>query len=282
MTYQFPESIMQKNAYQIFQRGSKTYFFSSLFFPNSVRDEVAILYSFVRRADDFVDCIPQQRDQFTRYRRQWEHSWEEGGGEDALVLKFVELAKQRGIARAWVDAFLDAMAADLDHQPIQTIEELESYIYGSAEVVGLMMCRLMNLSSDAHTAARQLGKSMQLINFIRDVAEDNTLGRRYLPTDELKQFALEELTQESFYTNPNRFRRFIRFQIQRYRTWQAEAEAGFHHLPRRLRIPVQTASTMYNWTADQIDKTPEIVLEKKIKPAWSRVLLTGLKHSLIG
>jgi phytoene synthase len=59
---------------RIFKKGSKTYFYNSLFFPNNVKDDVFILYSFVRKADDFVDAVPQQVEEFHQFRDQYERA----------------------------------------------------------------------------------------------------------------------------------------------------------------------------------------------------------------
>ena len=56
--------MVTKKLFNIFKKGSRTYFYSSLFFPNGVRGDVFRLYAFVRRADDFVDSIPQQKEKF--------------------------------------------------------------------------------------------------------------------------------------------------------------------------------------------------------------------------
>ena len=89
----------------------------------------------------------------------------------------VELMNKYQFEPQWIEAFLDAMEADLHKKTYHTIDELLAYIYGSAEVVGLMMAQIMNLPESSWEAAKAQRKAMQLINFIRDIAEDNQLGR---------------------------------------------------------------------------------------------------------
>jgi len=62
--------------FSIFNRGSRTYFYSSLFFPKGVRQEVFILYSFVRTADDLVDCIPQKSEEFKEFVKLTWKAWD--------------------------------------------------------------------------------------------------------------------------------------------------------------------------------------------------------------
>ena len=75
----------------------------------------------------------------------------------------------------------------------QTFSDLEVYTYGSAAVVGLMMCRVVGVAegkADRHAEA--LGVAMQLSNFLRDVGEDWRRGRVYLPLEDLERFGYTE------------------------------------------------------------------------------------------
>lgn len=256
----------------IFRRGSKTYFNSSLFFPAALRREVFVLYAFVRTADDLVDTLPQDRAGFLRFRAAWERR-QAGGADsgDPVIDAFAELSARRGFDPAWTAAFLDSMQADLDKREYDSLGETLAYVYGSAEVIGLYMAALMGLPAAALPAARALGRSMQWINFIRDLAEDHGLGRRYLP---LGDSGLAGLGPAEAAADPAAFRAFVRGQAERYLAWQAEAERGFGYLPARARIPVMTASRLYNWTARRIMRDPLVVFRRKVKPSKPRILAT--------
>lgn len=254
----------------IFRRGSKTYFNSSVFFPAHVRRDVFLLYAFVRTADDYVDAIPQDGAGFRAFRASYAQALASGVPSGDLVIdSFLDLARRKAFAPAWTTAFLDSMEADLDKSRYDSLEETLTYIYGSAEVIGLFMAAIMDLPREAWPAARALGRSMQYINFIRDVAEDNTLGRRYLP---LGDSGLPDLQEATARAQPEAFQAFMRQEAERYLAWQAEAEAGFRFIPKRSRIPVMTASRMYNWTARQIRRDPFVVYRRKVKPAKIRIV----------
>ncbi|HKK47911.1 MAG TPA: squalene/phytoene synthase family protein, partial [Alkalispirochaeta sp.] len=158
-----------------------------------------------------------------------------------------------------------------------TLEESLEYMYGSAEVIGLFMGRIMGLSTEASHAARLLGRAMQYINFIRDIAEDNTFGRIYLP---IAESTLPDLSRERAEADPAEFRRFIHAQLERYMHWQAEAEAGYSLIPRRYRIPIKTAGDMYKWTGQVIEHDPFVVFHRKVKPRKSRIVMTGIRNAL--
>jgi 15-cis-phytoene synthase len=269
---------MEKNNRAIFKKGSRTYFYSSVFFPQKIKREVFILYAFVRTADDYVDQIPQDEESFRNFCDNFDQAWQGNLSGDEIIDDFVKLAKEKEFKKEWIDAFLSSMAADLSQANYQTITDTLKYIYGSAEVIGLMMAKLMNLPSDSYQGARLLGRAMQQINFIRDIKEDIDLGRQYLPIDEMKYLELKSLNQDLVYAQPFEYMAFIKKQLSYYNQWQKEAESYFHFIPIRYRIPIQTASAMYNYTAKKIAKEPLVVFDRKIKPGKTRIILTGLKQ----
>lgn len=267
----------------IFKKGSTTYFFASAFFPKKIREDVYRLYSFVRVADDYVDQVPPQRDRFMQLERLYKLNRQNPNLNTTIherdplnkrVIKNIEyVARKYQFQSSWIDAFLFAMRSDLDHKPYSKLHDSLGYVYGSAEVVGLMMNRILGISPEADEFAKLQGRAMQWVNFIRDIKEDNELSRRYFPATDLKKFSLPDLSEQTARQNPERFGRFIRYQIKRYQAWQLKAEEGYKFIPRRLRIPVKTAAQAYNWTAEVIAENPLIVFDKKVKPTKKQLLI---------
>jgi phytoene synthase len=264
--------MVTRTHFQIFRRGSTTYFTSTLFFPRAVREDVFVLYSFVRTADNFVDAIPQQEDSFWAFYDGYCQALLGEPTGNVVIDRFADLMQRIRIDPTWVEAFLSSMASDLSNNNYETMADLESYLYGSSEVIGLMMARIMDLPEPSYPAARALGKSMQYINFIRDIDEDLSLGRTYFPQEDLAAFGLPDLNSSVTRARPEAFSRFIEFQIERYINWQRQAEAGFSFIPPRLRIAVSTASDMYRWTAEAIRRDPFVVYERKVKPSGGRIV----------
>jgi 15-cis-phytoene synthase len=265
----------------IFKSGSKTYFYSSLFFPKEIKDDVSILYAFVRTADNYVDAIPQQKDAFYSFVETYQRTIRGTTTDNEIIGAFVDLMNRKNFDPKWVEAFLDAMGNDLTKNTYHTLAETEKYMYGSAEVIGLMMAAIMGLPSESYPAAQKLGKAMQYINFIRDIQEDISLGRTYLPLNELRHAKLKSLQLSDTSQNPEAFKSFVRKQIAQYKIWQDEAEKGFHYIPKRYRIPIKTASDMYNYTAKQIYKDPFVVYKRKVKPGVYQIFGAGLRNSLV-
>lgn len=265
------------NKSTIFKRGSTTYYYSSLFFPPDIRDDVFTLYAFVRTADDFVDEIPQQIVQFQDFKKQTRRAFKGDAVTNPLITDFVLLSKRVGITQEMVEAFFTAMEADTKKTSYPTYKDLQQYIYGSASVIGLMMACIMKLPPESHTAAKKQGEAMQLINFIRDIKEDLDLGRVYLPKADIDKFQVTQIPPKTE-EGKRKFIHLVRFEINRYRKIQEEAQKGYHFIPPRYRIPVMTASSLYNWTAQKIEKDPLAVFQKKIKPSKFRVIVTFLKN----
>uniref|UniRef100_A0A7C3E1V9 Phytoene/squalene synthase family protein n=1 Tax=Gracilinema caldarium TaxID=215591 RepID=A0A7C3E1V9_9SPIR len=272
-----------------FQKGSKTYFNSSIFFPKQVRERVFTLYAFVRRADDFVDAIPQDRDGFYRFRTYAEkalgihlHHHETGlpAPEDQAVIEaYAELGCELGFNPAWTVAFLDAMEADLSKSHYDSLEECLEYMYGSAEVIGLFMSRCLDLPETAYEAAQLLGRAMQYINFIRDVSEDRGLGRRYLPLEGETEDIIDLQWAAS---HPERFSRWLVLHLNRFRQWQSGAVSGYRYIPYRYRLPIKTAADMYWWTAKTIEKDSLVVFQRKVKPGKARIILQFIVNLFAG
>jgi phytoene synthase len=281
---------MDVAAYQreTFKRGSTTYFNSSLFFPEKIRRRVFTLYAFVRRADDLVDSIPQREAEFYAFRSFTRDVL--AGREDltppallsqedrGVILAYGDLAREVGFSPSWTEAFLDAMQADLTKSRYDTLEETLGYVYGSAEVIGLFMCACMGITPEAYPTAQLLGRAMQYINFIRDMDEDRRLNRRYLPLDGADERIIDPAWARD---HPGEFQRWITIQLERFRTWQIKALQGYAYLPYRFRLPIVTASDMYWWTAETIERDPLIVFEKKVKPRRGRIVRRLIRNFFI-
>jgi len=263
---------------ETFRRGSKTYSTSSRFFPAPVRRDVLALYGFVRVADDFVDRVPQDAAGFRGFLGRYEDASRDGGAAgDPIIGAFVELERRLAFPPEWARGFLHAMELDLTRRVYRSEEETLEYVWGSAEVIGLFMARILGLPEAAHAHARLLGRAMQYINFIRDIDEDHRLGRSYLswngPAGRLTEAAYAR-------SHEAEFRRYIEHHVGRYVGWQRDAEAGYRYIPRRSLIPVKTAADMYLWTGEVIRRDPLVVFERKVKPSRARILRCALGNAL--
>lgn len=256
---------MDSEVETIFKQNSTSYYYSSLLFPKDIREDVFKLYSYVRKVDDFVDELPQEKDKLERYRELTIENWETGETDEKIVNYFLEVARKNNFEKEWAEAFLHSMEMDTYRNEYGTMDETLEYIRGSAEVIGLMMVRILDLEEDAEEYAELLGRSMQYCNFLRDIEEDRKLGRRYIPEEKLEKYGIESLEKEKI--DNEKFERFMGEEIQRYFEWQSEAEKGLKYIPYRVRVPVILSSRIYKYTAKKIREDPMRVFDEKVRPS---------------
>lgn len=269
---------MDSETRKIFRENSTSYYYSSLFFPEEVKEKVFKLYAYTRKADDYVDEIPQDKKGYYKFRESSKKALSGERTDNKIVNQFVEMAEKEGIRQEWIFTFLDSMEMDLQRSEYLTIEDSIDYINGSAEVIGLMMCKILDLEEGSFRNARLLGRAMQYCNFIRDIDEDNKLGRQYLPTEEIEEFGLKNLEEDHVRNHPQKFKEFMYRQLDRYWKWEEEARKGFEYIPYRYRVPVKVSSEIYEYTAEKIKQDPFIVYEKKVKPSRKRIALIFAKN----
>lgn len=263
---------------KIFQQGSRTYFYSSLFFPPYIRQDVTSLYAFVRVADNYVDKNPQDRQGFDNFWQEYYSNIDNCSTNDSVIKSFCELANRKSFDKSWITAFENSMRTDFSPKKFITLENTLEYIFGSAEVIGLMMAKILDVSDEGMHYASMLGRAMQYANFIRDIDEDLTLNRCYFPQVSLKEFNLSSLEIQETKSKPNEFKNFISSQCELYYEWQSEAELGYKYLPDYSLRAIRTSALMYKWTVSVIQKDPFIIYQRKVKPSISRIILTALKQ----
>ena len=157
-----------------------------------IRGHVRTIYALVRIADELVDTsawsVEDRSELLDRLQEDTERAMRCGRSSNLVVHAFAATARSCGIGPDLVQPFFDSMRTDLDVAR-HDAESLERYVFGSAEVVGLMCLRVF-LTDPAATAsydelapgARRLGAAFQKVNFLRDLGEDSdALGRCYLP-----------------------------------------------------------------------------------------------------
>ncbi|MBD3188896.1 phytoene/squalene synthase family protein, partial [Candidatus Bathyarchaeota archaeon] len=98
---------------ETFKKGSKTYFNSSIFFPEQIRNDVFVLYGFVRIADDFVDAIPPKKEDFHMFVEKYHDAIDGEPCGDQIIDSFIQLIDKRDFDPEWVTAFLESMEMDL-------------------------------------------------------------------------------------------------------------------------------------------------------------------------
>lgn len=257
----------------ILRKHSITYASSTQFFPSDIRDKVYVLYAWVRQADELVDN-PQTdpRVALAQFRSSFEKAWKTEHSDDVVTNAFIRLAKALKFEKSWCDAFLDSMESDLAECQAVSRQERDRYIYGSAEVIGLMMARVMDVPQSALADAQALGKWMQLVNFLRDFREDLIDRHRvYIPADVLKKLDLP-VTALGEKQNQARLQAVLEQQIAEIEDVKGSFATGVRLLPARCRFAIVLSIELYQWAVDQISRDPLVVTHRQLKPSFFIVL----------
>ena len=262
---------------QIQKTHSRTYYFSTSFFPPHVRPRVHALYAFMRYADEIVDNpgATSLNEQLAGLRSFEEETLAAVSGEaiaNPVLQAFANTVLLRGIAPDLIEAFMRSMKMDTGVFRYPTYKDLEEYTYGSAAVVGLMMCRVIGVADEAaNPHAEALGVAMQLTNFLRDVREDWARGRVYLPLEDLERFgyAEEELGRDVV---DERFVELMQFEISRARGLYRVADEGMRYIPQGRRYPVVVAGRLYEAILGRIEAQGYDVFAKRAQTSFPHKL----------
>ena len=166
------------------KKGSKSFALAGKFLPPNVRQDAEICYAFCRFVDDSVDEVraSEAPAAVTRLRALLRELYEGSPQTDPRLAAFADLIRRTRMPLEYPLALLEGMAMDARGTKYETLRDLRLYCHRVAGVVGLMMCHVLGVRShEALRHAAHLGIAMQLTNISRDVAEDWTRGRLYLP-----------------------------------------------------------------------------------------------------
>jgi phytoene synthase len=225
-----------------------SYYFATCLFPGHLREATFALYAFFRVPDEFVDNgAPEQAQQLLEnWRSDWQKAYQLRDSSDPVLRLNAQVFHRYQIPYDYSETFLTAMFRDLSDTRYASYAELESYMYGSAAVVGLMMSHVIGFADPvALEYAQKLGYAMQLTNFLRDIDEDfQQRGRIYLPLDELQRFGVKEVQFAERHFDAN-FYSLMQFQMQRAHKLYEDAEPGIALLNSEGRRAVRVASALY-------------------------------------
>jgi len=183
-----------------------------------IRADIYNIYGFVRFADEIVDTFHDYNKEklMAHFERDYYFALEEGISLNPILNSFQQTVKRYNIPDHMVQAFLKSMKADLNKTEYNTKEEYDEYIYGSADVVGLMCLKVFvngddKMYEELKDAAMRLGSAFQKVNFLRDLKDDfELLSRSYFPNIDLgkldkvsKQLIIDEIEADFDYAYNN-------------------------------------------------------------------------------
>lgn len=226
---------------------------------DSIRQDIYNIYGFVRFADEIVDTFHDYDKEklFNNFETDLEAALEDRISLNPILNSFQDTYHKYNIDKHLVEAFMNSMRLDLHKKDYLTEEEYKNYIYGSADVVGLMCLKVFvkgdnEKYEDLKDSAMSLGSAFQKVNFLRDLKADfEDLSRTYFPNTDLNQ--LDEASKKAI--------------IDDIEADFAKGLQGIKRLPLEARFGVFMAYRYYNKLLQKLKQTPAL----EIKSARIRV-----------
>jgi len=219
----------------------------------SIRNHIYNIYGFVRFADEIVDSFHNYPKKLLldRFEEDLYLSLDQKISLNPILNSFQETVNAYEIDIELIRAFMKSMRWDLDKKIYDTQEDYQSYIYGSANVVGLMCLKVFVKGSEKQynelkPAAMALGSAFQKVNFLRDLKDDfQELNRTYFPSVNFNHF--DEASKSSI--------------IEEIESDFEHALSGIFKLPVEAQFGVYTAYKYYSKLLKKLKKTPSINIQ---------------------
>ena len=237
--------------------------------PDEIRKAIYSIYGFVRLADEIVDTFHDVDQEFLLddFEKEYYKTLRLGISMNPVLHSFGITVTKYAFPDELVDSFLKSMRADLSKQVYENNSELDSYIHGSANVVGLMSLLVFldgnkQRYEELKEPAMKLGSAFQKVNFLRDLkADSHGLNRLYFPdveidnfTEEVKGLLVKDIEKEF-----------------------EEAKKGIKELPGKSKLAVYIAFVYYKKLLQKIKQTPasQVVKTRIRVPDGVKLVLLG-------
>jgi 15-cis-phytoene synthase len=263
------DDISSQSAKLVTQKYSTSFSLAVRLLSPSIRSAIYNIYGFVRLADEIVDSFHDYPKEilFDKFEEDYYHALELGISLNPILNAFQKTVKEYQIEPEQVKAFMSSMRADLRKQNYETREEISEYIYGSADVVGLMCLKVFVKGNNEQyeslkESAMALGSAFQKVNFLRDLKDDfEILNRSYFPNVDLKN--INQQQKEEI--------------IHEIKTDFQNAYKGIVRLPLEARLGVFVAYRYYSKLLNKLEKTPaHNIMHKRIRvPNLLKLVIVG-------
>ena len=242
----------------VIKRYSTSFYFSSSLLSSSIRQDIFNIYGFVRLADEIVDTFHEypKKELLEDFEKELWRSVDNKISLNPILNSFQHTVNKYSIPKDLINSFLESMKMDLEKKEYNSVEEYRKYIYGSADVVGLMCLKVFVKGSESSFAelspfAISLGSAFQKVNFLRDLKDDsNVLNRVYFPNVDMNNFN-EKSKKEIILEIEKDFEKAVK---------------GIVKLPKNSKFAVYIAYRYYNKLLKKLKRTSsENIVKKRIR-----------------
>lgn len=270
-------------------KSGSSFYYSFLFLPHEQREAITALYAFCREVDDVVDeCTDPQLAQtkLLWWRMEIDNLYQ-GKPEHPVTKSLAVALEHYDLSREHFEEIIDGMQMDLEQSRYATFAELSLYCHRVASVVGLLAAEIFGYSNRRTLKyAHKLGTAFQLTNILRDVREDFTRGRVYIPQDEMQRFGVTETMLNAEKLTPELSRLFA-FQAERAEQYFSEAMSLLPEEDRYQQRCGLIMSAIYHATLQELIDDGYHVLEHRVRLtplrklwlAWKTLFSESRRHN---
>jgi phytoene synthase len=273
----------------ITRAAARNFYYAFMVLPRRKREGLSAVYAFMRRCDDIADeaAVPaaERRARLAAWLEAFHRAEAGHPTDDAVLLALTDTQRRFHIPTELLDQLAAGTAMDVQEQawdpaaPTQSqaqasdalqlryrsFEDLRIYCYGVASVVGLVCIRIFGYrDAAAEPLAERLGLAFQLTNIIRDVKEDASMGRVYLPEEDLAQFQISpgELRTAS---DPARYRALLAMEADRAREYYRAADELIPLVDEDSQPALWVLATIYRRLLEKIARRQYDVFSGKVR-----------------
>jgi phytoene synthase len=282
----------------ITRTAAKNFYYAFLVLPKPKRQALCAVYAFMRRCDDLADdpalSLQERRQKLGDWLNALHRAQAGHASDDPVLLALTDAQRRYKIPDELLDQLAFGTAMDVPEEAApperpglvvhyRTFQDLYLYCYRVASVVGLVCIRVFGYRDPAaEPLAERLGLAFQLTNIIRDVKEDASMGRVYLPEEDLAKFGIDPADLASA-TDPARFRELLAMEESRAREYYIAGDELMKFIDEDSQPALWVLVSIYRSLLDKIASRQYDVFSGKVSlsvPQKFRILGKGLLKRL--
>jgi phytoene synthase len=248
----------------IAKKRARNFYYSFVLLPPEKKNAMCAMYAFMRYCDDLSDEPGATLSAIERWRDSLTAALARRPDSNLVWPAFLDSVERYSIPHEYFYEMIEGVASDLQPRTITTFDELYRYCYQVASVVGLTTVHIFGFTSpDALPLAEKCGIAFQLTNILRDVREDASLGRVYLPAEDLVRFgvSVDDLKNAR---RTEQFGRLMEFETARARRYYRESAPLLDLIEPKSRPSLWALIAIYSRLLDHLAESHYDVLVRRI------------------
>jgi phytoene synthase len=247
---------------------ARNFYWSFRLLPPEKHAAICAVYAFMRQCDDLSDEGGGDRAGLEEWRAEMRRTLAGETADHPVWPAFADAVSRYRIPHRVFEHMIDGVASDLEPRRFETWEDLYGYCYRVAAVVGISVIHIFGFRDPrAPELAEKCGVAFQLTNILRDVAEDASLGRVYLPAEDLRRFRIERVADSPA------MRALLRLEGQRARKLYEESRPLLGMVDAASRPALRAMIDIYSGLLDRIEALDYAVFDRRIalpaaRKAW--------------